>query len=281
MPVPAQEAIQPDEQLETTFIPELLCELDKIIVVKPCKMQIAATEKVSGYFLFMRKLARDLEVVNKLQKTEDSQAELIQMKDFQMVDSNPGTCSKWAALSERSTAEVLFHYGYCNQKLRLQARRATFQEDSLRKFQVFRPAVKNIPVTELRQGKIRGIRMIMRKMANFTLEELDILERNHIQLVKSTEDVDREASSASNETEQESLATNNQTNGPPQSHNDIDLNLAAGEMEAVLVAAGLTDNTQFKTPAYGKNDQSADAMSFGEIDFEALLLIIGMQSYGS
>ncbi|KAI8838337.1 hypothetical protein BJ741DRAFT_707636 [Chytriomyces cf. hyalinus JEL632] len=386
-----QEAIQPDEQLETTSIPEQLCELDKIVVLKPRKMRIAATERFQDTSCLCAGLGRTLKDetdANKLRKAEDSQAELIQMKDFQMTDSNPGACSKWAVLSEserdsynemarmqtlankdssmsvqKSDAEIQeaqrksyfimvsaiknfvknsgTHIGtsrlpyesetknriktialgdMAEQAVRhaakgeqqyqqhkvlayldirqnidpknkiiarakpvgsIQARRATFQGDLFRKFQVFRPDAKNVPVTELRQGKTQiDWPNAVKKTANFTLEELDILERNQVQLVKSAEDDDKEASSASLETDQESPATSDQTNGSQQSHDGIDLNLAAGEMEAALVAAGFTGCTQFKTPAYSENGQSAGTTNFDEIDFEALSSIIGMQSCG-
>ncbi|KAJ3244416.1 hypothetical protein HDU77_009912 [Chytriomyces hyalinus] len=397
-PAVVQEAIQPDQQLETTLITEPLHELDEIVVLKPRKLRIAATEKVSGYFLFMRKLGKDLEGVNKLRKMEDSQAELLQMKEFQMTDSNPGALSKWAALSEndrerynemaraqtlankensvstqKSNAEIkeaqrksyfnmvaaikIFvknggtHIGtsrlpyeketkdriktialgdmaeqaarhaakgdqqYQTQKVLayldirqnmdpkdkifarvkavggIQARRATFHGDLLRKYQVFKPDAKNVPITELRQGKIHGIRMInwpnaVKKSTNFTEKELEILERNHVQLVKSTEDVadiNKAASATSKETDQGSTPSDDQRNKSVQSQggNGDDLNFAAGEMEAVLDAAGFTGNIQFEMPAYGETGQSAQTMDISGIDFDVISSILAMQSHGS
>ncbi|KAJ3223154.1 hypothetical protein HDU78_011408 [Chytriomyces hyalinus] len=40
------------------------------------------------------------------------------------------------------------------------ARRATFQVDLLRKFQKFKPHATRVPLRELREGKVHGVRMI-------------------------------------------------------------------------------------------------------------------------
>ncbi|KAJ3403523.1 hypothetical protein HDU80_004049, partial [Chytriomyces hyalinus] len=84
-----------------------LHELNEILVQKPRKLRISALEKMSGYSLFLRKLGKELEDVNKALRKEDSQAELVQMKDFQMITSESGDQlgSKLAALSQKERDE--------------------------------------------------------------------------------------------------------------------------------------------------------------------------------
>ncbi|KAI8832499.1 hypothetical protein BJ741DRAFT_580212 [Chytriomyces cf. hyalinus JEL632] len=64
-------------------------------------------ENSSGYNLFLHQLGKKLEDINKQRRREDSQAELVQMKDFQMVTSHSGdqVVSKWAALSQEERNE--------------------------------------------------------------------------------------------------------------------------------------------------------------------------------
>ncbi|KAJ3377202.1 hypothetical protein HDU80_003421 [Chytriomyces hyalinus] len=89
-----------------------LLELSEILVQKPCKLRIVASEKTSGYNLFMQKLGKELEEANKALKMEDSEAELLQMNEFQMTsDSGGQVCSRWAALSqnERDEYDAMAH----------------------------------------------------------------------------------------------------------------------------------------------------------------------------
>ncbi|KAJ3231505.1 hypothetical protein HDU77_001088, partial [Chytriomyces hyalinus] len=59
-------------------------------------------------------------------------------------------------------------------------RRTTFQGDLLRKYQKFNPQAKRVPLKELREGKIHGVRLMnwpssVTKCANFNEKELEIL----------------------------------------------------------------------------------------------------------
>ncbi|KAI8826506.1 hypothetical protein BJ741DRAFT_425536 [Chytriomyces cf. hyalinus JEL632] len=90
---------QPEKNLSS---PADLQELNDILVQRPRKVRIVASEKMPGYQMFLRKLGRDLNDANKALKKDNSQAELLRMNKFQMVTSESGVQlgSKWAALSQ-------------------------------------------------------------------------------------------------------------------------------------------------------------------------------------
>ncbi|KAJ3259751.1 hypothetical protein HDU77_001665 [Chytriomyces hyalinus] len=95
---------QPDENPP---IPNHLQELDDILVQKPRKVRLVASENTPGYHLFLRTIGKEMKEENKRRRKDDSQAELIQMNEFQMVTSDSGVQlgSKWAALSQHERDE--------------------------------------------------------------------------------------------------------------------------------------------------------------------------------
>ncbi|KAJ3239694.1 hypothetical protein HDU77_011246 [Chytriomyces hyalinus] len=156
----------------------------------------------------------------------------------------------------------------------VQARRATFQGDLLRKYQVLKPNAKKVPINDLRQGKIKGVRMInwpsaVARTGSFNEKELDILQRNSVSFVESTdvvadfEDIDSVAPAAENE-----------------------LSFTVEDLESALDAVTGSDSssssTHFEIPAYdGAEGVHQSTMNLNGIDLEALSTMLDMPFSGN
>ncbi|KAJ3244218.1 hypothetical protein HDU78_011245 [Chytriomyces hyalinus] len=135
----------------------------------------------------------------------------------------------------------------------VQARQATFQGDLLCKYQAFKPDAKKVPLKELRQGKICDWPSAVGRFGNFDEKDLEILERNPVLLMASTDVVDVEDigsdTSIDEETGQDTAPIEDSRNRAPEWQADF----AEDEIEAVLDAA---NSARFRIPAYGRSEQT-------------------------
>ncbi|KAJ3238994.1 hypothetical protein HDU78_003094 [Chytriomyces hyalinus] len=159
----------------------------------------------------------------------------------------------------------------------VEKRRATFQADLLRKYQLFKPEAKKVPLKELREGKANGIRMInwpssVTRMSNFNEKELEILEQHSVSLVESTDRADSvdgigHGMPVGENAQQESTHVEDQENISGQwmgSH------LAAGEKQVLDVAMSF-DFARLETPASdGTEHMHQSTMGLNGADLDAL-----------
>ncbi|KAJ3241142.1 hypothetical protein HDU77_011047 [Chytriomyces hyalinus] len=163
----------------------------------------------------------------------------------------------------------------------VQIRRATFQGDLLRKFQKLKPEATRVPLKDLREGKVHGVRMTnwpssVTKFANFNEKELDILERNLVSFVESTNfaddlDVIGRRTLMDENFNPDSAHVDNHGNFSGQR---LDLGLAASEMEALDVAmsSGSSSNSpQLEIPACDGVRTCQSALDPDGIDLAALM----------
>ncbi|KAI8837267.1 hypothetical protein BJ741DRAFT_169518 [Chytriomyces cf. hyalinus JEL632] len=160
----------------------------------------------------------------------------------------------------------------------VQTRREAFHRDLLKKFRRFKPEATRVPLRELRQGKVHGVQLLnwpssVERSANFNEKELEMLERNPVLLVESTDCTDDYCEVFSRSSVEENAAQiENQRNLSGRLHQ------AAADTE-VLDA---TMSTQFGTPAIdGVTQVHQSAADLDGIDLdaiEAMLAVALMES---